>query len=52
MRNEGRADLRDAVGEGELEVGTQKLPDVWAADVVGLLDLNNTEDLNVKVELG
>lgn len=44
-RDEGRAGLLDAVGEGELEVGDQKLADVGAADVVGLLDLNNAEDL-------
>ena len=44
-RNEGRADLGDAVGERELEVGNEELPDVGATDVVGLLNLNNTEDL-------
>ena len=45
MRNEGRADLLDAVGEGELELGHQELLDVGAADILGLLNLNNTEDL-------
>ena len=45
MRNEGRADLRDTVGKGELELGNQKLLDVGAANVVGLLDLHDTENL-------
>ena len=45
MRNEGRADLLDAVGERELELGHQKLLDVGAADVLRLLDLDNTENL-------
>ncbi len=47
MRNEGRADLGDTVGKGELELGDQELLDVGAADILGLLDLNNTEDLRV-----
>jgi hypothetical protein len=33
------------VGEGELEAGFQKLLDVWAANVLGLLDLDNAQDL-------
>ena len=46
----GREDLLagllvDAVGEGELEALDENLLHVWAADVVGLLDLNNLEDL-------
>ncbi len=47
VRNEGRADLGDTVGEGELELRDQELLDVGAADVLGLLDLDNTEDLRV-----
>lgn len=49
MRDEGRADLGDAVGKRELQLGDQKLLDVGAADVVALLDLNHTENLyNIK----
>jgi hypothetical protein len=47
----GREDLSgrillDAVGEGELEVLLEKLLDVRAADVGGLGDLNDLEDLS------
>ena len=45
VRDEGRADLLDAVGERELEVRREQLLDVWAADVGGLLDLDDAEDL-------
>ena len=45
MCDEGRADLRDTVGKGELELGHQELLDVGTADVVPLLDLDNTKDL-------
>lgn len=37
--------LRDAVGERELEVLGEELLDVWALDVVGLLELSDLEDL-------
>jgi hypothetical protein len=37
--------LVDPVGQRELELLDEKLLHVWAADVVGLLDLNNLEDL-------
>jgi hypothetical protein len=33
------------VGQRELESLDEELLDVWAADIVGLLDLNNLEDL-------
>lgn len=46
MRNECRADLRDAVGKRELELGDEELLDVRAANVLGLLDLDNAEDLH------
>lgn len=36
---------RRAVGQRELEVLGEKLADVRAADVVGLLDLDDLEDL-------
>ena len=49
MRNKGRADLGDTVGEGELEVGNHELLDVRAADIIALLDLNNTEDLEMRL---
>ena len=45
MRNKGRADLGDTVGEGELELRDEELLDVWAADVITLLDLDDAEDL-------
>ena len=45
VRDEGRADFLDAVGKGELELGNQKLLDVGTANVVGLLDLHDTENL-------
>ena len=45
VSNEGRAGLRHTVREGELEVGSEELLDVWAADIISLLDLNNLEDL-------
>jgi hypothetical protein len=37
--------LADAVGQRELEVLGEELLDVRATDVVGLLDLNDLEDL-------
>ena len=46
VRNEGRADLGDTVGKRELEVGNEKLPDVGATNIVGLLNLHNTKNLN------
>ena len=47
MCDEGRADLANTVGERELELGDKELLDVGAADGVGLLDLDNLEDLDV-----
>ncbi|NWN33528.1 hypothetical protein GY663_30590, partial [Klebsiella michiganensis] len=46
----GREDLLarllvDAVGQRELEVLGEELLDVWSADVVGLLYLDDLEDL-------
>jgi hypothetical protein len=35
------------VGQRELEALDKELLDVWAADVVGLLELNNLEDLHI-----
>lgn len=37
--------LGDTVGEGELEVLGHELLHVWAADVLGLGDLDDLEDL-------
>jgi len=37
------------MGERELEVFGEELPDVGALDVGGLLDLDNLEDLESKV---
>jgi len=39
--------LVDAVGQRELEVLDEELLDVWAADVIGLLNLNDLENLDV-----
>lgn len=33
------------MGEGELEALGEELLDVWAANVIGLLNLDNLEDL-------
>ena len=33
------------MGQRELEVLDEELLDVWAADIVGLLNLDNLEDL-------
>jgi hypothetical protein len=35
------------VGKRELEVGGEELFDVWAADIIGLGDLNDAEDLKL-----
>ena len=47
VRSEGGAGLGDAMREGESEVGLEELLDVRPANVIGLLDLNNTEDLYI-----
>lgn len=39
------ADLGDAVGQGEGQVLAEELLDVGALDIVGLLELDDTEDL-------
>ena len=49
MGDERRLVLIDAVGEGELEVRDNELLDVRAADVLGLLDLDDAEDLHICV---
>jgi len=47
MSNERRSNLADTVGKGELQVGSKELLDVWAADIIGLGDLNDAEDLEI-----
>jgi hypothetical protein len=37
--------LRDAVRKRELEVFGKELLDVWSLDIIGLLELNDLEDL-------
>ncbi len=49
MCDERRADLLDAVREGELELGDQQLLDVGAANVIGLLDLDDAENLHISI---
>lgn len=51
VRDEGRAGLRDAVRQRELEVGGEELLDVRPANVLRFLDLNHTEDLSLIVRL-
>jgi len=46
VRNKSRADLGDAVREGELEIGRHELLDVRTADILALLDLHNTENVD------
>jgi hypothetical protein len=44
----GTRGFRDTVREREFEVLGQELLDVWSLNVVGLLELNNLEDLYAK----
>lgn len=46
VSDKGRSALADAVGEREPEVGGEELLDVWAADVLVLLDLDHTENVD------
>ena len=46
VRDERRAALANAVREGELELRRKELLDVRPANIVGLLDLDDTEDLH------
>lgn len=46
----GSGSLGDAVWKWELEVLGKELLDVWALDVIGLLELNNLEDLLYMLE--
>ena len=39
-----RADLGDMVRERELELGSEELLNIRAADVLGFLDLNDSDD--------
>lgn len=43
--HEGRLGLGDAVRERELELGLEELLDVRPANILGLGNLNDTEDL-------
>ena len=43
--HKGRVDLGDTVRERELEHGSEELLDIRAADVLGFLDLNDSDDL-------
>jgi hypothetical protein len=43
--DKGALRLGHTVGKGELELRCHELLDVWAADVLRLLDLNHTENL-------
>ena len=46
VRDERRAALANAVREGELELRRKELLDVRPANIVGLLDLDDAEDLH------
>lgn len=43
--DEGRAELGHTMRKGELQVGDKELLDVWATEILGLLDLDDAEDL-------
>lgn len=45
VSNEGAAALLHTVGERETETWSKQLLDVWATDILILLNLNNPEDL-------
>jgi len=45
MCDEGRTELGHTMRKGELQVGDEELLDVRAAEILGLLDLDDTEDL-------
>jgi hypothetical protein len=45
VRNEGALRLGDTVGKRELELGSHQLLDVWAADILRLLDFNHAKNL-------
>ena len=47
VRDKGGLRLGDAVGKGEAELGGEKLLDVWAADIISLCNLDDTEDLYI-----
>ena len=49
VSDECRADLLDTVGKRELELGDHQLLDVRAANVVGLLDLDDAENLHTSM---
>jgi len=46
MSDEGAATLLHTVWEREMEAWGKQLLDVWTADVLGLLDLNNSKDVD------
>jgi len=46
VSDEGRADLGDAMGQGELELGGEELLDVCAADILSLLNFNHTKNVD------
>lgn len=43
---ECRAGLLDTVREREFQLWCQELFDVWSADILGLLNLHNTENVD------
>ena len=43
--HKGRADLGATVRERELELGSEELLDIRAVDILGFLDLNDSDDL-------
>ena len=51
MGDKGRADLGDTVRQWELETGLEELLDVRAANILGLLDLHNAENLGKMNEI-
>jgi hypothetical protein len=51
VRDEGRFCLPNPVGEGELELGNEELLDVRAANVIRLLELDDTENLQLSSQI-
>jgi hypothetical protein len=45
VSDEGAATFLHTVGEREMETRSKQLLDVWTADILGLLDLDDPEDL-------
>lgn len=52
MSDKGAAALLHAVREGEAETRGKQLLDVWAANILSFLDLDDPEDLKTSSVVG